>query len=226
MATGTDNGYKTDASGFVQMYSLTWDPNNTTNKTIAGSAVIATHKVSKNTTTPISDYAACFACHGAASYNNGSGGTTSTQVTPFHGLGPAVTVMEPLSGASSSNNHLIFFYGGPTNTGQNQPRLTASRHPGFGSLNHLNPEVAINAAKAFGTNDRKAHDLDITTWEPVDAPVAIKSGTFTIPWDSYGPTPDGGAGTVTVNTGGLMGQSNKSTIVPLVPLSLPTSIAP
>ena len=149
-------------------------------------------------------------------------------MTPFHGFGAAVTGFEPLSGDSGTADVQIQWYAGLVGTGESQPKRTTPFHPGFGSLNHLGLEmIPVVGTKKFTTDTRKAHDFDLNQWTPTTASSDVTTSTQAIPWDSYGSTPDGGTGTsATLNTGGQTGSFTKSTIVPLVSLSLPTSIAP
>lgn len=227
--TATDNGYSVTGTSKVRVFRLNWDPNGTTQKTYAASSEVVSHSISENSTTPISDYAACFSCHGASAATKGG----NFQVRPFHGFGPAVTGFEPLSGDSGTANVNIEWYAGPTSTGQDQPARTIPWHPGFAAFNWMNAEVRpVTGTKQFAIDTRNAHKLDwnkpwttatrIGALIPTPAPIS-----FAIPWDNYGPTPDGPTGTSDpLNTGGQTGAFTKQTTVPLVPLSLPTSITP
>jgi hypothetical protein len=224
-----DSGYGLTATNKVKIFRLNWDPNNTTQKTYAASSEIVNHSVSENSITPISDYAACFACHGASSATKGGG----FQVRPFHGFGPAVTGFEPLSGDSGTVNVNIEWYAGPTTSGQDQPARTTPWHPGFAAFNWLAADVRpVTGTKQFSSDTRNAHKLDWNKpWTSATRLSALTPSlapfNFNIPWDNYGPTPGGPTGTSdSLNTGGQTGSFTKLTNVPLVPLSLPTSITP
>jgi hypothetical protein len=68
----TDNGYATDANGKVKIFRLNWNPKGNYGQYASISETgMANHFVSENTTTPISDYGACFACHGASGLDDG-----------------------------------------------------------------------------------------------------------------------------------------------------------
>jgi hypothetical protein len=221
----TDNGYSAaGAGGTIRIYRLNWDPNGTTQKTYAASSEVLNHSISKNTTAPISDYAACFACHGASAATKGGG----FQVKPFHGLGPAVTGFTPLSGNSGNANVNIEWYAGPSSTGTSQAVNNTPWHPGFAALHYLDNNVRpVTGTKKFATDDFKAHDADWSKWSGAVAIPAISNTSFPVPWDNYAAGSGAAPGTSpTLNTGGQKGAFTVPTTMPLVPLNLPTSITP
>lgn len=79
------SSYSTDANGRVKIFSFIFDPNTNPGQGFTDITALTTHTISKNTSTPISDYSACFACHGAHSYIGSQG--TAPKVIPFHGWG-------------------------------------------------------------------------------------------------------------------------------------------
>jgi hypothetical protein len=221
-----DEGYG-KSGNLINIYRLIW-PQAT--KIDAGSSVVVSHLVSENVVTPILDYAACFDCHGKTFATKGG-----HKVYPFHGLGAAVTGFESMSGDSGHENVLINWYAGPTGSGQNQAKRNQPHHPGFGGLGQIG-ELAdgTNLVRAptdgghqYSTDTRKAHDLDESQWRVDTSNAPAKSGTFNIPWDDYDAGKLGGTGiSPTINAGGQSGGFATSTIVPLVPLSLPQSLTP
>ncbi len=86
-----DNGYSTDANGRVKIFSFIFDPNTNPGQGLTNIKALTTHTISRNTTTPISDYSACFACHGLHRYTGSQG--EAPEVIPFHGFG------KPFAGA-------------------------------------------------------------------------------------------------------------------------------
>ena len=196
----------------VNIYSLDWNPNTNPNVD-AGSAPLSTHAVS-TAAIPISDYAACFACHGKTSYNGTAG--NSTQVVPFHGYG--VDGNEVYTGDSTcfgagpcggQADDLINIYGSPTITGFDHglDHLTdKGRHPGFNSLNMLEPYLSLVPSGANpGKGDvydgqstgKKAHQADAGAYE---TPALTGTTTFNIPWDNYAPAFPTAAGSVSIDT--------------------------
>lgn len=226
--TATDNGYSAaGAGGTIRIFRLNWDPNGTTAttaKTSAASSEVLTHSVSTNAVTPISDYAACFACHGASAATKGGG----FQVRPFHGFGPAVTGFTPLSGNSGNANVLIEWYAGPSSNGNNQAVNDTPWHPGFAAFHLLDNNVRpVTNTKQFATDNWNAHKLDWNKWSVAVKIPAISTTQFSAPWDSYASALGAAPGTsATLNTGGQTGGFTMQTTMPLVPLNLPTSITP
>ena len=95
-----NNGYQ-QSGGKTIIYGLTWTP-------AAGGGTLGTnpstsHTISKATAPPISNYQACFACHGASSYNG------APQTTPFHGHGPMYNGEDNNGGDSVITSYSIHY---------------------------------------------------------------------------------------------------------------------
>jgi cytochrome c553 len=222
---GCADGY-TVVSSKVQVYSLDWDPNaNRTGVTDTVNApavktAIASHAVSENTTAPVSDYAACFACHG---FDTSKGG--GLQVTPFHGYGAAyVNDVTGATQAAPNAKNQSQIYGGPTTSAADQPH-TYGRHPGWGNLGG-GMATGVNLNKSGGKvagvydgdgaspkniwSDSAAHDSKNSTY----------STTFDAPWDSYGSGDFTGTGTVDKDLGTWYPVTAMPTTMPAVPVNL------
>jgi hypothetical protein len=243
IADATDLGYNTDdpsAPGKVMVYSLVFDPN-ANQMQVAGSSTLASHAISTNSTTPINDYGACFACHGAT----GNGGTyngradeagVADMVIPFHGLGLPITTANagPLTVVLNSdfNHHVNNFYAGPIQNVSKAPEHTVAYNPGYGAFNWLNVEVGLN--QGGGTKPYEGDDAgykSIHNAERSIRSVALRNtdlGTTSadIEFNNWG-ADLAGIGSVTVNAGGAKagaGGISKGTKMPLVPLAIPTSV--
>ena len=236
--------YETDGSSKVIIYELTFDANNGPGALPSMSAS-TTHAVSENTTTPISDYAACFACHGATAFVGTSG--TSTSALPFHGLGtPLVTAntnddLDPgvtVNGGTGGNyDDIINFYGGPNvDWYPDAPQRTFAWHPGFGLLNWLALEVGFGSKgnASYGNATGISPGIspnDGTARQPGDRVCVPSSGptTFNIPWDSYSDgvitTPVATALTMDKDYG-FKGTITTDITVPLVDLGLAVGNCP
>ncbi len=196
----------------VNIYNLDWDPNTNPNQN-AGSAAMSTHAISTNATTPVSDYAACFACHGAASYTGSNG--TAPQVFPFHGYhadgdevytGDTTCYGSGACGGAAAD--MINIYGSPTITGTDHGLshlANKGRHPGFNSLNLLEPFLSLvpsgaNPGKGDvyngSSSNKKMHQADSGQYE---APALNGTTTFNVPWDNYAPAYPTAAGTVSID---------------------------
>jgi hypothetical protein len=122
-----NTGYQQDGNGKNILYELTWTP-------AAGGGTLGTnpstsHTISKSAQ-PISNYQACFACHGASSYN----GATAT--VPFHGYGTPYTGDDTTGGNA---NDIINTYMGDQQTGnvKHDPIMTYGIHPGAVNFNAI-----------------------------------------------------------------------------------------
>jgi hypothetical protein len=216
---GATDGY-TFSGSKIQMYALTWNPEIQSPGDAAGRTPIATsHAISENTTTPVSNYAACFSCHGSASAPKYS----TKQVVPFHGFGTPYTGDD---GTAVQDTNQIQIYAGPTNPSPDGPIHNQSRHPGFGVLNTFGDFMPLNKGdgKPYygGTSGANYYNADNTSHRWGDQ--GYNSNPFEIPWNNYG----GGATVSTPQTwtnfdfGGIRGNTlDPPIIVPQVPLSLP-----
>jgi cytochrome c553 len=230
-------GYTTDSSDRVIIYGLDFDPNpaNAGNNfgSPAPSTALTTHTISKNLDPPISDYAACFACHGASTFIGSVG--SSPQVVPFHGLGTpyssSSTNDTPSGGTGGDIDDLINAYSGPQNTGTNQPVHDTPYHPGFNALNWL-AEIA-----GWDANDRYRRYSNSRSWRRfhyqdylanhlrADSLYYNTIVPFDIPWDSYDPNkisvPLAAPIQIDVNIGGVKGTQTIDATIPTLPLTLP-----
>jgi hypothetical protein len=197
----------------VNIYQLDWDPNTNPNQDAASTA-LPTHAIS-TAAIPISDYAACFACHGATAYTGSAG--TSTAVAPFHGYGidgnevyNGDTFCTGSGGCGGQADDLINIYGSPTVTGfdTGTSHLTSKgRHPGFNSLNSLEPYLTLqdgtsNPGKGdfpYGghSSAKKAHQADAGQYE---TPAITGTTVFDIPWDNFGGGKPAAPQNVTIDT--------------------------
>ncbi|MCL7489249.1 MAG: cadherin-like domain-containing protein [Desulfobulbaceae bacterium] len=215
---GPGNGYDV-ASGKVQIHRVSWDP--VINPNQAATVVpIASHAISENTTTPISDYAACLNCHGASFASKGGG----FKVVPFHGFGPTYNGDSETTGPDAAN--FINIYSGPTKTTANSGAHTYGRHPGWMALGGAIPDL-VNLNKADGkthykTNSgfggTKLYTADNGVHDSADCSYQT---TFNVPWDDYAPAAGATPGSVTKDLGTWYGANNIPTAMPVVPLSLP-----
>jgi hypothetical protein len=183
----------------INIYQLDWDPNGDPNAD-AGDEALTTHAISTNTTEPISDYAACFACHGAYRFTGSS--TESTAVAPFHGYGidgdevyTGDSFCTGSGGCGGQADDMINIYGSPNVTGFDTGSNHLSNkghHPGFNSLNSLEPYLGLedgssNPGKGdfpYGghSSAKKAHQADAGQYESANITVGTD---FDIPWDSF-----------------------------------------
>jgi hypothetical protein len=230
-------GYRT-VGGKVRMNAILWTPN-TDSRNYAGIEEIGTgatasmpsHTISENTTTPVSDYAACFACHGASAATDGGG----KQVVPWHGLGTVVAPGSTNDDDASNNDggdvdDIINFYSGVVQTGAGQSAHSDAFHPGwpfkmFSASNTVAWGSKANAGyanqgKQAGQFD-KIHDTD-KGQDRQNGVCYDAAWLFDVPWDSYG-TGTGVSTPVstTLNSGGASGSFSFNMTMPLVPLSLP-----
>lgn len=242
----TDNGYAT-SGGFVEIFRLKWDPiANPRQLMPAGDRTpVTTHRVSANTTTPISDYGACFNCHGAVTYTSPTTSNTSTGIVPFHGLGTVLTPTQAWARGTGSNSdftkHTNNFFAGPQQTTSSAPVKTDPYHPGYAALNWLAgdwdtknavPRIVstgqLGGTKPFGT-DNSSHKFIHNSEESIRNRAcrnqAIGNSSADIQFNNWG-ADLGSVGSITVNSGGVEGAATINTTVPLVNLSLPTSIGP
>jgi hypothetical protein len=220
------------------MNAILWTPN-TDSRNYAGIEEIGTgatasmpsHTISENTTTPVSDYAACFACHGASAATDGGG----KQVVPWHGLGTVVAPGSTNDDDASNNDggdvdDIINFYSGVVQTGAGQSAHSDAFHPGwpfkmFSASNTVAWGSKANAGyanqgKQAGQFD-KIHDTD-KGQDRQNGVCYDAAWLFDVPWDSYG-TGTGVSTPVstTLNSGGASGSFSFNMTMPLVPLSLP-----
>jgi hypothetical protein len=150
-------------------------------------------------------------------------------------LGQPVTSSEAVPYATGSNvdwtNHLNNFYAGPQQSTTSGALKTDPYHPGYNALNHLATEVRGGVAapgnKMYATDDKNYKFIHQTeqALRLECANTTIVTGTASIEFNNWGPDL-GSVGNVTVNSGGLEGSTSKNTVMPLVDISLPTSIGP
>ena len=220
---GATDGYSLPA-GKVQIFDLSWDPDNQNPGDAAGRVVIAAsdHAISENSTRPISNFAACFSCHGATTAPKYSG----VQTTPFHGFGQPYTGD---TGTPMQATNQINIYAGPTVTTANTVAHTQTRHPGFIALNTFGDIMPMNKGdgKGYygGSSGSNFYNPDNGqhTWA-TEGYMSVVENTFEIPWNNFA----GGATTGTPVTftgfdfGGIRGNAiDPDIIVPQIPLSLP-----
>jgi hypothetical protein len=215
----------------VKIFGNAFDPNSNPGA-LPTMTERTTHAVSENTTTPISDYGACFACHGATAFVGSSG--TSTSVTPFHGLGtPLATANtnddDPTVGNGLGGNYddIINMYAGVNvNWYPDAPMKSFAWHPGWGLLNWLALETGYGVKGNYSNGSGISPGIqpnDKSTWTPGNRACGSASGTFNIPWDSYA---SGVIGTPVVTPitmdkdYGWKGTVTTDIQVPLVPLAL------
>jgi hypothetical protein len=222
-----NNSYSLDGNDRVRIYSLRFNPNSTEWGIPATTNVLTTHSISKSSQ-PISDYGACFACHGATSYT-GTLGIAAPQVKPFHGLGtPYTNSNDPATGGDFDD--IINAYSGSTRmTGTDQPKHEIPFHPGFNALNWLAGNVGYNrggsrtqSPYANASGRANFHLLDLDQHERADA-VYVLNGyavPFNIPWDNYDPGIVTPPVNISVNVG-IQGTSDIPATIPTLPLTLP-----
>ncbi len=232
----TDNGYNTTVvTGKVMIYRLTFDPV-TNQRQMASLAPLTSHAISTNTTTPINDYGACFACHGATGVDNGrtDAAGQADMIRPFHGLGQPVTAAVAVNASGSNadfNRSVINFFAGPQQTIQDAPVMTQPFNPGFAAFNFLAIDVGTNqggGTKPYATDDngyKRIHGADRQIRGIACRNTAIGNSSSSIEYNNWGPDL-GSVGSITINTGGVEGATTKNTILPLTNISLPTSIGP
>lgn len=181
----TNNTYSRDGLNRIRIYNLRFNPNSTEWGITATANELTTHAISKSAQ-PISDYAACFACHGAKSYT-GTLGVAAPQVKPFHGLGtPYTNSNDPLS---VNIDDIINAYSGPQDTGTNQTMHTNPFHPGFNALNWLAGYVGYNQGgtrrdSPYTNEQWRAHYNDLNKHTRSTASLR-PFVTFNIPWDNF-----------------------------------------
>jgi len=201
----------------VYIYGLIFDPVSNFGQR-ATTTALPTHAVSTSVAPPISDYAACFACHGATRYT-GSEEVESPMVTPFHGLGTPYGGDDRATGGETSD--LINAYGGPTTTGTNQAVKTQANanHPGFESLNWIAVEIGEGGKKSY--DDSKGvspgfHPNDID--QHLSQAGNLSTTPFDVPWDGFTSPDISGPGSVDINDTGITPVTIDTTI-PLINLT-------
>jgi hypothetical protein len=249
----TDNGYATDANGKVKIFMLNWEP--VTNPRTYADIIetgMADHYISKNTTTPINDYGACFACHGATGVDNGNANApgAADMIRPFHGIGGSADFTSGgvdiwIRGEGSNADylkHVNNFYAGPLNTTADTPNAkTDPYHPGYAAFNWVGgdwdskntipPIIAtgqLGGTKPWADNQagfKRIHDPEESIRNRACRNTAIGNTSSLVEFNDWG-ADLGAGGNITVY--GPEAQSGVSipTEVPLVNLSLPTSIGP
>ena len=224
---GATDGY-TVISTKVQVFGLSWAPTTATAGDAAGRTALPSHAISENGTTPISNFAACFACHGA------SPATGTVGITPFHGFG------SPYTGDAGGNNSFAFkqrnIYMGPASTAADDPVATESKHPALHALNGLGSYMEMlkqgctygPCGKAYydggGASPKNVFGNDAGAHNPSTATYGINFGIpFDIPWDNFlgNPTLTAPQNLTNFDFGGNKGTITIPTTVPMVPLSLP-----
>jgi hypothetical protein len=225
-AADPDNntGYVT-SGGKVQIYSNVFDPNTTNFGRLPTVTPLSTHAISETAAPPVSDYAACFACHGGTDFVGSAG--TSPSVIPFHGLGTPYTGDTAALGGNIDDVQNA--YAGPQREMvwperlPGNPERDVPYHPAWKNLNWLACEVGYNCGntKPYGNDSNPGwHQEDLGNRDPAGTPApACVSGNYDIPWDNYvvgGPVPP-----VTINKDfGWKGTIGVSSNIPLVPLTL------
>jgi hypothetical protein len=210
----------------VNIYGLIFNPT-VAPFSRATTSPVPTHAVSTNVSPPISDYAACFACHGAYRFTD-SNSNVSAMVVPFHGLGTPYAGDNAATGGEASD--IINAYSGPQNIGIDQAIHTEANayHPGFGALNWIAEEIGLNAKKPY--DDSKGvspgyhpNDLEVHTSPFVtgySGSLTIISN-FDIPWDDFTDVNPSAPVSIDINTGGSTGTQTVDTTIPILPLTLP-----
>jgi hypothetical protein len=230
-----NTGYVT-SGGKVQIYRNRFNPNSTEWGTLPTVTPLANHLISENTTTPISDYGACFACHGASGAgtlaDNSDSAGLPDKIGPFHGLGtPYTNTADPGDGTGTGGtlDDVTNAYAGPQKADMGgvpdddpitNPAKQVPFHPGWMSLNWLACEVGYNCGttKPYGNDSSPGwHQNDLGLRNPATYNDCV-SGNFTVPWDDYANA--GGSTTMSKNFGWIGTNASLSTNVPLVPLSL------
>jgi hypothetical protein len=214
---------------------------------------MANHYVSENTTTPISDYGACFACHGATGTDNGRADDpgNADMIRPFHGMGgtselvPGTDVWTRDTGANDDyTKHVNNYFAGPEHSagGSAQPVKTDPYHPGYAafnwmggdwdSKNGINIQITstgqLGGTKPYGTDNagwKFIHDSEESIRNRACRNTAIGSTSSALEYNNWG-ADLGAAGSITVYGPEATGGVSVTTEVPLVNLSLPTSIGP
>jgi hypothetical protein len=243
IAQATDIGYKVTSSK-VQMYPLEFDPNpggNDMAMAVVGTA-IASHAISENTVTPVNDYGACFACHGATGVDTGrltAGPGEAAMVRPFHGFGlPVANGVDFNSGGNDTPTlHLPNHYAGPYAGTEQSPKRTIAFNPGWAAFNAIVHSVSV--AQGTGTGTKPWSGTSSSTYKKIHlAERNIRGKTqyntnlstgfsgAAVQFNEWG-ADLGGVGAITnFDTGanGIIG--SVPTDMPMVPTSIPTSIAP
>jgi hypothetical protein len=252
VATATDtSGYDTTTvSGKVMVYKLVFDP--TTNlRAMATASPVTSHAISTNSTTPINDYGACFACHGAT--GNGSNGTTgianyalgdaagvADMIVPFHGLGNPLTATEAgtLAVVNQADvlKHVVNFYAGPLQVTENTGLAAKDEpwNPGYIAFNWMAPEVSMNpsggtrpyanSTKAYKSIHKSEYNniYQATVDTKRVAALTFTTSKASIQWNNWG-ADLGTVGSRTFNVG-VLGSKAKTTDIPLVPLNIPVNV--
>jgi hypothetical protein len=218
-----NNGYQ-QSGGKTILYELTWTP--ASGGGTLGTVVSTSHTISKALNPPISNYQACFACHGASSYNG------APPTTPFHGYGTPYTGDDLIGGNA---NDQINVYMNPQHSGTGNPVKTTAIHPGAINFNAIGSNVmgatktkpyGNDTSPGFHKNDNGAHEMGTS---PGNNPETIWTDEFTVPWDNF--TPGVGSGTIEIrhwfsnedskNLQVIEHIDNVVPRIPLVPLTLP-----
>jgi hypothetical protein len=221
-------GYQ-QTGGKNRVYSNTWTP-------AAGGGTLTSTELSSHTistsTPPISNYQACFACHGASLYTDSPSTNPAPVVTPFHGFGPTYSGGDVTGGDA---NDQINVYMNPQHSGTGEPVKTTAIHPGAINFNAIGSVVmgaektkpfANDVSPGYHKNDLQAHNMGAT---PGDNPETIWTGDFTVPWDNFAP----GVGSDTININHWFSDEAKTptyteyndAVVPRIPL-VPLTITP
>jgi hypothetical protein len=214
----TSNQYR-NSGGKVVISALVWDPDNVSPNLPAKKTALASHAVSENFTTPISDYAACFDCHGADTSKGGG-----FQVSPLHGFNGGYHNDTGSAQTTPNATNQSQIYGGPTLTVENNDH-TYGRHPGWGNLGGSGMATLMNLNKSDGKayydssgvnpkfpyGDSGAHDSKNFTYQD----------SFDVPWDNFGSGTVSAPQNLNINISDAYGNQSVPTTVTLVPLSLP-----
>lgn len=230
------------------MFPLEFDPNPGGNDMAMAivSAAIPSHAISENFSQPVNDYAACFACHGSTGADpkingrlNRAAGVAS-MVRPFHGFGlPVANGVDFNAGGNDTPDlHLPNHYAGPYASNEaTGPKRTIAFNPGWAAFNAIVGVVSV--AQGSGTGTKPWSGNNLSGWKKIhlaernirgktqyNTNISTGYSGSLVQFNEWGEDL-GGVGAITnldVGPNGII--SSVPTDVPLVPLSLPTSIAP
>jgi hypothetical protein len=236
-AADPDNntGYATSGSKIV-VYGKSFNPNLPVGSggnwgRLPTVTPLATHTISE-AATPISDYGACFACHGGSIFLGTNG--LSTSIEPFHGMGTPYTNtadngnrdnagtggdLDDVNNAYTAPQVTLFY---PDDESGYNPAPTVGFHPGWDNLNWLACEIgwSCGATKPY-SNDESPGWHQPKRLLHGDAsgnftPGACSTGNYDIPWDSF-TVGDPGTPTTMSKDFGWRGINSSLTVnVPLV----------
>jgi len=203
-------GYQ-QTGGKNNIYALTWTP--AAGGGTFNAAVSTSHTISATTgtTPPISNYQACFACHGASSYNG------APPTTPFHGQGTPYTGDDTTGGNA---NDILNAYMNPQTSGTTSVIKSIGIHPGPINFNAIGSDVmGVTKTKPYANDTSPGfHKSDLGNHTRADA--LDNRGDFTVPWDNFVPGVGSGSISITHKLAGASStvNTNVTPTIPLVPL--------